>query len=237
MRIYLKTPRLEGLLALSLVVSSAGAMQIVNTVVYVRSHLGLTNEWVAIVLAAAGGGSMVVALTLPSILKSVQPRLCMLTGGFILSVSVLAGALMPGIGVLILLWFLMGAGMSIILTPVGRLLTISSRENDRPALFVAQFSLSHGCWLITYPLAGWLGVQVGLMGAFIVLGLVAFFSAVVAMLLWPQQDPEHLEHTHSETNHGHYHYHDKQARRLGGGGTSQSRAQASAPDSYPRLCG
>ncbi|WP_319784168.1 MFS transporter [Oceanisphaera sp. IT1-181] len=209
MRIYLKTPRLKGLLALSLVVSSAGAMQIVNTVVYVRSHLGLTDEWVAIVLAAAGAGSMVVALTLPSILKSVQPRPCMLAGGFILSLSVLAGAIMPGIGLLLLLWFLMGAGMSMILTPVGRLLTISCRENDRPALFAAQFSLSHVCWLLTYPLAGWLGVQIGLMGAFIVLGLVAILSAVAAMLVWPRQDFDHLEHTHSETNHGHYHYHDK----------------------------
>lgn len=208
-RIYLKTPRLKGLLALSMVVSSAGAMQIVNTVVYVRSHLGLTEEWVAIVFAAAGGGSMVVALTLPSVLRSVKPRPCMLTGGFMLSVSVLAGAIMPGMGVLILLWFLMGAGMSMILTPVGRLLTISCHENDRPALFAAQFSLSHVCWLITYPLAGWLGVQVGLMGAFIVLGVVAFLSAVAAMLLWPRQDPDHLEHSHNETTHGHYHYHDK----------------------------
>ncbi|WP_292276778.1 hypothetical protein [Marinobacter sp.] len=34
------------------------------------------------------------------------------------------------------------------------LLTQSSREKDRPALFAAQFSLCHACWLVTYPLAG-----------------------------------------------------------------------------------
>lgn len=208
-RIYLITPRLKGLLALSMVVSSAGAMQIVNTVVYVRSHLGLAEEWVAIVFAAAGSGSMIVALTLPGILRNVQPRSCMLAGGFLLSVSVLAGATMPGIGLLVLLWLLMGAGMSMILTPVGKLLTKSSQESDRPALFAAQFSLSHACWLITYPLAGWLGVQFGLMGAFIVLGVMALISVVTAILLWPQQDEDRLQHTHHETTHGHYHYHDE----------------------------
>ena len=97
---------------------------------------------------------------------------------------------LPGFSLLVLLWFLMGAGMSMILTPAGRLLTRSSRENDRPALFAAQFSLSHACWLITYPLAGWLGVQVGLMGAFIVLGSMALLSAVAAVMLWPRQDAD-----------------------------------------------
>ena len=208
-RIYLKTPRLKGLLALSMVVSSAGAMQIVNTVVYVRTYLGLAEEWVAIAFAAAGGGSMVVAFTLPGILRRVQPRPCMLTGGFLLAASVLAGATMPGISLLVLLWFLMGAGMSMIMTPAGRLLTKSSRESDRPALFAAQFSLSHACWLVTYPLAGWLGVQVGLMGAFIVLGLMALLSVVAAILLWPRQDADDLQHTHHQTTHGHYHYHDQ----------------------------
>jgi MFS family permease len=208
-RIYLKTPRLKGLLALSMVVSSAGAMQIVNTVVYVRTYLGLAEEWVAIAFAAAGGGSMVVAFTLPGILRRFQPRPCMLAGGLLLSVSVLAGATMPGISLLVLLWFLMGAGMSMIMTPAGRLLTKSSHENDRPALFAAQFSLSHACWLITYPLAGWLGVQIGLMGAFIVLGLMALLSVVAAMLLWPRQDADDMQHTHHQTTHGHYHYHDQ----------------------------
>jgi MFS family permease len=208
-RIYLITPRLKGLLALSMVVSSAGAMQIVNTVVYVRTYLGLAEEWVAIAFAAAGGGSMVVALTLPGILRRVQPRPCMLAGGFLLAASVLAGATMPGFSLLVLLWFLMGTGMSMIMTPAGRLLTKSSRENDRPALFAAQFSLSHACWLVTYPLAGWLGVQVGLMGAFMVLGLMALLSVVAAMVLWPRQDADDLQHTHYQTTHGHYHYHDQ----------------------------
>lgn len=58
MRIYLKTPRLRGLLALTLAVSAAGAMVIVNTVVLVQSVYGLDQQATAIALAAFGGGSM-----------------------------------------------------------------------------------------------------------------------------------------------------------------------------------
>ena len=55
------------------------------------------------------------------------------------------------------LWFVIGVGSSLAQTPAGRLLRRSSHAEDRPALFAAQFALSHACWLVTYPLAGWLG--------------------------------------------------------------------------------
>ncbi len=44
LRIYLATPRLRGLLALSLAVSAAGSMVIVNTVVLVQATYGLTQQ-------------------------------------------------------------------------------------------------------------------------------------------------------------------------------------------------
>lgn len=30
---------------------------------------------------------------------------------------------------------------------------------DRPALFAADFALSHACWLLCYSLAGWLAAR------------------------------------------------------------------------------
>jgi hypothetical protein len=39
-------------------------------------------------------------------------------------------------------------------TPSGRLLRRSSHTENRHALFAAQFSLLHACWLVTYPLVG-----------------------------------------------------------------------------------
>lgn len=47
---------------------------------------------------------------------------------------------------------LVGLGYSAVLTPSGRLLRRSAHAQDRPALFAAQFALSHACWLVTYPL-------------------------------------------------------------------------------------
>src|SRR3954463_13482508 len=68
LRIYLKTPRLRGLLALNLSVAAAGARVIVNTVVIVRGLLGRPENDVAIALGCFGGGSMLAAILLPRVL-------------------------------------------------------------------------------------------------------------------------------------------------------------------------
>nr|WP_189607612.1 MFS transporter [Saccharospirillum salsuginis] len=207
--IYLKTPRLRAVLALSLAVSSAGAMQIVNTVVYVRTELGLGESWVAWAMAAAGGGSMVAAFTLPRLSNRWSFRRIQMTGGLMMSLAVLLGVTLPSIGGLMVLWGIVGAGTALVLTPIGRLLTESCQESDRPALFSAQFSLSHACWLITYPLAGWLGAQVGLISGFMVLGGVALVSVLIAAYLWPATDSIDLLHRHEAMHHTHLHYHDE----------------------------
>lgn len=187
---YLHTPRLRGLLALNMAVAAAGAMQIVNTVVYVRHVLGLGETPVAIAFAAAGGGSMVVALTLPKLLERLDQRPVMLAGGLFMSASLLAGLMTPGFVTLLLLWFVLGAGASMVMTPTGRLLKQSCEAEERPALFAAQFSLSHVCWLVAYPLAGWLGSALGMMPAFTVLAILALAATLLAARLWPAETTE-----------------------------------------------
>ena len=59
MRIFLKTPRLRGLLALNMAVAAASAMVIVNTVVLVQADFGFSQRSTAIALAFFGVGSMV----------------------------------------------------------------------------------------------------------------------------------------------------------------------------------
>ena len=207
-RAYLKTPRLLGLLALSLAVATAGSMVIVNTVVYVREYLGGTETDTALAFAAAGAGSMIMALMLPRLLDRLPDRPFMLAGGAVLTVGLLLGLTDPGLSGLIPIWFILGAGSSLIQTPAGRLLRRSAREGDRPAIFAAQFALSHGCWLIAYPLAGWMGGAFELMAAFTVLALLALTSTAAALVLWPADDPGELKHLHDELEHGHLHIHD-----------------------------
>ena len=160
-RLYLATPRLRGLLALNFAVAAAGAMVIVNTVVLVKSGFGLGDPEVALALAAFGAGSMVAALALPRLLERVPDRRAMLTGAGVLAIGMPIGPLAGSLASLIPLWFVLGLGYSLTQTPTGRLLRRSAHAEDRPALFAAQFALSHACWLITYPLAGRLGAAAG----------------------------------------------------------------------------
>lgn len=208
-RAYVKTPRLRGLLALSLAVATAGAMVIVNTVVYVRDHLGGTESDTALAFAAAGAGSMVVALMLPRLLDRLPDRPFMLGGGAILTAGLLLGLTSPGFLALLVVWFILGAGSSLIQTPTGRLLRRSAHEGDRPAIYAAQFALSHACWLIAYPLAGWIGGTLGLTAAFTVLALVALTSTAAALALWPAHDPVEVEHLHEALEHEHLHVHNE----------------------------
>ena len=220
-RVYLKTPRLRALLALSLAVATAGAMVIVNTVVYVRDRLGGTDTDTALAFAAAGAGSMIVALMLPRLLDRLADRSFMLVGGAVLGVGLLLGLTDPGLLALLPIWFVLGAGSSLIQTPAGRLLRRSAHEGDRSAVYAAQFALSHACWLFAYPIAGWIGGTLGLTAAFAVLALVALTSTAVALALWPAYDPSEVKHLHEALDHEHLHIHDEHHQHSHGGWEGQ----------------
>lgn len=213
-QIFLRTPRLKALVAINVAVAAAGAMVIVNTVVLVRASLGGGDVAVAVALAAAGAGSMMAALVLPRLLESWTDRAVMLGGCFALAGGMAAGfalflAATPGFGPLLALWFVLGAANAAVLTPVGRLLRRSTGAEDRPPVFAAQFALSHACWLVTYPLAGWLGVALGLDVSFAVLGGLALIATVAAIRLWPATDQDALWHHHEAVRHQHRHVHDE----------------------------
>ena len=208
-RAYLKTPRLRGLLALSFAVAAAGAMVIVNTVVFVHDRLGGSESEVALVFAAAGGGSMAAALLLPRLLDKLPDRPFMLAGSALLGCGLLLGLIVQDFLTLLMVWFVLGVGSSLVQTPAGRLLRRSSHEEGRPAIYAAQFALSHACWLITYPLAGWLGSAFELSAAFAVLALIALAALATALVQWPAHDPAELEHIHPTLEHEHVHTHEE----------------------------
>lgn len=205
LRIYLATPRLRGLLAVNAAVAAAGSMVFVNTVVIVQAGLGLTQSAVALALASFGAGSMVAALVLPRLLEKLADRSVMLGGIGLMVAGMFAGTLVVGHASLMALWFVLGLGYSTAQTPSGRLLRRSSNPEDRPALFAAQFALSHACWLLFYPLAGWLGTRYGMPVTFAILGSAAALAVWVTSMVWPSQEPEMIEHEHTEFSPGHTH--------------------------------
>ena len=208
LRVYGTTPRLRGVLLSCAASAFAGAMIIVNTVVYVREQLALTESDTAIALAAAGGGSMVAALAMPRLLVWMSPRTVVLWGAALCVPGLAGGALLPSFAGLCALWLSIGIGSSLIQTPIGRILAASCRESDRSAIFSAQFALSHACWLIAYPLAGWVGFQGGFETASVTLAASAAVVGLGAALAWPSRDSAELDHDHETMEHEHEHVHD-----------------------------
>lgn len=209
-RIYLATPRLRGLLALNLSVSAAGAMVLVNSVVAVRGLLGLSDSALAWTMFTFGAGSMAAALLLPRLLGRIPDRPVMLAGATLMVVTLLGLAGVTAITglhweMLLTAWFLVGLGYSSVLTPSGRLLRRSAHPEDRPALFAAQFALSHACWLITYPLSGWLMTRFGIIPALFALAGLSGIGIAISRVQWPAGESGEIEHTHKNLPLDHPH--------------------------------
>jgi MFS family permease len=180
-------------MALNLVVAAAGSIVIVNTVNHVRDELGGSQADVAWMLAASGGGALLVALALPRVLDRLVDRTVMMTGAVVLAAGTVAAVALSATELLgwvgtAMIWLVIGAGMALIVTPTGRVLRGWVKPNGLPEVFAAQFSLSHLAWLITYPIAGWMGTNLGFTVTWSVLAILAIAGAAAARSLWPRRD-------------------------------------------------
>lgn len=204
-RIFWRNRRLRSLLALNLVVAAPTALVLVNSVVYVREVLRRPETDLALALASFGVGSMLVALSAPGLLARFGDRAVMLTGAAAIPLALVGATAVtlqagPGQGWwwLLFLWCLLGAGNSTILTPSARLLREASTEETRPYVFTAQFSLSHACYIVAYPLAGWLGAAAGLGAAAAALTILAILGSAAAFASWPGQATSGAGHAGEE---------------------------------------
>lgn len=197
---FAATPRLRGVIALNLVVAAAGSIVVVNTVNYVIDELGGTQSDVAWMLAASGGGTLLVALALPKVLDRLSDRPVMITGAAVLVVGVAAAVTMVATnitawGVTAPIWVVIGGGMAMIVTPTGRVIRSSVTRSALPAAFAAQFSLSHLAWLLTYPIAGWIGTSAGFTVAWSILAGLAVLGTIAAPVLWPRETRDSVKDT------------------------------------------
>ncbi|MEZ5650747.1 MAG: MFS transporter [Burkholderiaceae bacterium] len=209
-RFFLATPRLRGLLAMNFAAAAIGAMVLVNTVVLVRADLGQGETAVAVSMGFFGAGSILTALLLSKVLARLSDRSLMLGGiavmvgavlvlaGWVFAVGLSWAALLAG-------WLFVGMVYSAVTTPAGRVLRRSAHAADRPALFAAQFSLTHACWLIAYPLAGWLHPAIGFGAALLATGSLAMLGLAIAATVWPANEPVSLLHRHDDLPLDHPH--------------------------------
>ncbi|MFE7331775.1 MFS transporter [Streptomyces sp. NPDC057565] len=192
-RTFVTTPQLRGIMALNLTVAAAGSIVVVNTVNYVRDELGGSQSDVAWMLAASGTGTLLAALALPRVLDRIAARTVMTAGAAVLVAATTAATALIVAGLITwtgtaIIWIGIGTGMALVITPTGKVLRDSVARNAIPETFAAQFSLSHLAWLITYPIAGWLGTSAGFTAAWSVLAVLAAAGATAALLLWPRHD-------------------------------------------------
>ncbi len=63
----------------------------------------------------------------------------------------------------------------------------------------------NACWLVTYPLAGWIGAGAGLSVAAISLAVIGAAGLAAVWHLWPANDQTILPHDHPDLPLGHPH--------------------------------
>ena len=164
-RVFARTPSLRFLLLMNVVVAGATALVLVNSVVYVKSVFALDDSALALTYAAYGIGSLLVALNTPRIVDRIGVTRTMTLGAATIAFGLVAAVVSTVVatsgtdvwGALLVVWAFLGAGTSLVNTPSARLLLAASTEQNRNLVYTAQFSLSHAFFLITYPIAGWLG--------------------------------------------------------------------------------
>ena len=164
--------------------AAAGAMVLVNSVVAGARHVWAGCIRACLDIVRLWGRVDDRGPAVAAVLDRVPDRPVMV-GGAVLMVLTLMGLAVgrrswPGLADPARCVVARGTGYSAVLTPSGRLLRRSAHPEDRPALFAAQFALSHACWLVTYPLSGWLMTR---FGPVVALGVLA---ALPARASWPR---------------------------------------------------
>lgn len=183
--LFVGVPALRAVVALDLAVALASAMVMVNTVVLVQGVFDLERDASALAFGAFGLGSVLAALALPLLHKRLRDRSIMLAGGVLLVVCLALGLLQSSLTGLLALWFGLGVGVALALTPATFLIRRLARPADLQVLMAAQLSIANGCLLLAYSIAGWLGAELGLGPTFAILAALCAVAVLAFARLWP----------------------------------------------------
>ena len=182
--LFLKNRNLLAILSLNMGIAVSGAMILVNSVTIIQGFFGLSENKLAIAMLCYGIGAMLSAIVIFIKSGDSNYKQIMLMGAFLTSLISLSSIFIQSYEALLLSWSCFGFLSSFILVPIGQILREETNVNDRTAIFGAQFSLSHACWLISYPLIGYLLVFGGLKISFFIIAIIVFITTSAAWYLW-----------------------------------------------------
>lgn len=192
-------------LAMELVASIVGAQILVNTVGYVQGTLKLGNVEYGWVMAAFGIGATLSAVVVGALNRRLRRTTFVLIGATLITVALLPAS-KAGLPLLMILWAIAGAGQTMVDLPTQTLIADRIPTTAQGRVYGAHFAWSHFWWVISYPLAGWLGSQCAenefFYGSLVGLGMLL----IVQLTLSPKADEN--EHLHESFWHDHEHIHD-----------------------------
>lgn len=183
--LFLSVPAFRAVVALDMAVALATALVQVNTVVLVQGVFDLQRDATALAFGAFGAGAVIAALLLPLLHRSLRDRAIMLAGVALLVICLALGVLQSRLPGLLILWFGIGFGGALALTPTTFLIRRLARPADLQVLIAAQMSIANGCLLVAYSLVGWLDSQLPTTSVFLVLSGLTALCAIAFVRLWP----------------------------------------------------
>jgi len=184
-RLFVAVPEFRSVIALDVAMALATAMVMVNTVVIMQGSLDRDIDSAARAFFSFGAGSVLGAVMLAR-LPLVSEWRMMLLGSTVITLGLASGMVMQTYVGLLAIWAVLGFGVALALTPVSMLIRRIAPPDDLQTLFAAQFSISNICLLMAYPLAGWVGAELGITMAFAVLAAAAALATLAAWRLSPR---------------------------------------------------
>lgn len=221
----LADPLIRAALAMQFVAAIAGAEILVNTVGYVQGilHLGkLEYSWA---MAAFGIGAMLASISLGNINPNFARNHLINVGTILITLALLPANFVHFSGLMVL-WFIAGAGQTLVNVPTQTLIADRVAVEIQGRVYGAHFAWSHLWWTFAYPIAGWMGIHIpignffysGLAGVGLVIGIYFIFFWQHSTLKHGQwHEHEHIhdsEHLHKHpsgmnlsSSHYHLHFH------------------------------
>lgn len=179
-KLYVTNPMLLGCLALVMLSTLAGATAIVNTVVFFHGLFAQTQSVAARALFFFGAGSVLFALLMPKLRLRFSEQGLMLLGALVIIVTYFLASFTQQWWHLLIVWFFLGIGTMAIEGLLSVVVNNYATIETRAALFAANFSLTHACWLLGYLLVALLGHSRDLLFYFMVLLLLSIVLLFVA---------------------------------------------------------
>jgi MFS family permease len=132
------------------------AMVMTNTVVLVQGLFDLGERETAIAMAAFGIGVLVGAILMVPVLLRLKALPIMLVSAAFAAGLLLVGTQIASFQGLLVLWWLLGIGYGLAVTPASVVLRSYGCAEDRGLLYATYFSLTNFALLLAYSLVGWL---------------------------------------------------------------------------------